>query len=150
MANINLSVVRGDTLLLRFRFRNSVTNLPIDITDWQFYLTFKPDLNLPDTSSSTIQQIYDLSVADPNLLKVTALDAPNGDITIRLGPEKTSLFQSGRKYNWDLQRVIEITETVDAVETVIGHDAFTYAQGQATIVVDSTITFAANAVGTVL
>lgn len=150
MANINLQVVRGDTLLLRFRFRNSVTKLPIDITDWKFYLTFKPDLALPDTSSSVIQQIFDLSVADPNLLKVTSLDAPNGDVTVRLGPEKTTLFQSGRKYSWDMQRVIEIVETVALVDTVVGHDVFTYAQGQATVVVDSTLTYAANPIGTVL
>lgn len=147
MANINLQIVRGDTLLIRFRFRNSVTKLPIDITGWIFYLTFKPDTALPDSSSSVIQQIYQIGASDPNLLKITALDAPNGDVTIRLGPEKTVLFQAGRKYNWDMQRVIEI---VDGSDIVVGHDVFTYAQGQATVVVDSTLTYAVNPIGTQL
>lgn len=144
MAILNLAIVRGDTFLLRLRFRNSVTKLPIDITDWTFYLTFKPDLALPDASTAVIQQSYDLSVADPNLLKYTALDAPNGDITIRLGPEKTSLFQASRKYSWDFQRTIQI---VDNLDVVVGHDVFTYAQGQASILADSTLTYAINPIG---
>lgn len=143
MAILDLPIVRGDTLLLRFRFRNSVTKLPIDISNWLFYLTFKPDIALPDSSSSTIQQIYDLSVSDPNSLKWTALDAPNGDITFRLGPEKTALFYPSRKYDWDLQRVIKKV----ASSTVVGYDVFTYAQGKSTVSADVSLTYITIPIG---
>jgi hypothetical protein len=146
VANINLTVTRGDTLLLRFRFRNTVTKLPIDITGWQLYLTFKPDLALPDTSSSAIQQVYDLAATDAQSLLFANRDAVNGDVTLRLGPEKTSIFQNGRKYSWDLQRVVE----VDDGTAVVGHDAFTYAQGQATVAADATLTYAVRPIGTLL
>lgn len=142
MAISPITIIRGDTLKLRFRFRDADTLLPIDITDWKLYLTFKPDVNLPDASSSAIQEIYDLSVADPLFLKVISVTPAAGDLTIRLGPEKTKLFLPTRKYQWDLQRVEPITEDTGVGGILLrDHNVTTYATGVATVSADVTLTY---------
>lgn len=147
MAILPITIVRGDTLKLRFRFRDSFTQLPVDITDWKLYLTFKPDSTLPDNSASTIQQIYDLSETDSLSLKILDLNAPAGDVTLRLGPEKTKLFFPARKYLWDLQRVQTITESVGPDEILRDHDVTTYVNGTATVTADITLSYLQGTLG---
>jgi hypothetical protein len=46
---INLETFRGDDVILNFTIKEAVSNLPIDITDWIFFLTIKAKIVRTDT-----------------------------------------------------------------------------------------------------
>lgn len=136
-----ISITRGDTLFLKLRFRNKSTALPINIANWFLYVTFKADLALPDSSTSVIQQTFDL--ATPDALKFSDLSAANGEVTLRFSPEKTKLFSLGRTYHWDIQRRTNIIQSSTLVDT----DVQTYFIGTAKIVSDVTQNYLSAALG---
>lgn len=99
---------------------------------------------MTDSSSSTIQQTFDLAV--PDSLKFSGLNAANGEVILRLSPEKTKLFNIGRTYFWDIQRRTNIIQSGVLVDT----DVQTYFSATAKIVADVTQNYLPAPIGSTL
>jgi hypothetical protein len=119
-------IIIGDSLEVKFRFINAETKIPLDITGWILYWTFKPDKNMTDQNPRAVVQKIVLSVADVLGLKYKNLDGVNGLVTLRLSPELTNKFIEGKLY-WDLQRVIPIRNSANELKD---HDVITYHRGE--------------------
>lgn len=79
---MTLTGVRGDTLVYELTIRDSVTSLPIDISNVDLVMTVKYDWPNPDVSA-----VYQISTAEGS---IAITDGPNGKARIKVGPMKTS------------------------------------------------------------
>ena len=86
----------GDTKTLKFDIKRSTDQSPIDISNWEIYVTFK--FSKDDTDGDAILQKVFTMPADAN----SAIGQGVGVLT----SEDTNKFTEESKYYYDIQRVI--------------------------------------------
>ena len=136
---------RGDTKLIKLRIRDK-DDSPVDISDWVLYVSFKISPLTADSATGNVSVKIDLNETDLLGLKYRNLSAPQGTVTLRIGPELTKTLIGGETYYYDIQRVQTI---LGAGGILSDHDVWTLVSGQVKIVEDVTKSYSAGTLGQV-
>lgn len=88
-ATVDVTIIQGDSWTQTFIFRDSVTQDPIPIGDWDITAQIRKSSSSPTGIS----------------LDVDMTNAIDGEVTVRLTSEDSSTLRSGNR--WDLQRVLD-------------------------------------------